>query len=366
MIETAGGPTFVLCIENNAIRPQALLLCESIRRFGGRHRDAPILAVAPRPGLGIDGTARRLLDCMGVEYAEEPLNLVCPEYGSANRVFAAAWAEGRARTEWVVVLDSDTVFLKELELPAEADVAVRPVDVKGSATAGPGDPFEDYWTRLAALHDISLGCLPFIRTTVCNTRIRASYNGGLIAVRRERGILSAWAELFSRSVAAGLKPWRGSGLNVRASTGLVGREASEYWGSNQATAALAIWSKTRRVVHFPETCNVPLHLVIEQPRLRARARNTPLVHVHYHWLFAEDPQAALAGLRAMGLAPSRLEWLAARLPLPVWGLLSAPARGSWGDASAAHAAPASDGEAAASTDEGSRAAAWPASAPGSR
>ena len=44
--------TFVLCIENNAIRAQALLLCESIRQFGGPHRCAPILAVAPRPGLG--------------------------------------------------------------------------------------------------------------------------------------------------------------------------------------------------------------------------------------------------------------------------------------------------------------------------
>ena len=316
MSETAGGPTFVLCIENNAIRAQALLLCESIRRFGGRHRSAPIVAVAPRPGLGIDGEALRRLDEMDVEYVEEPLNRVCPEYGSANRVFAAAWAESRARSEWVVVLDSDTVLLQELELPAEADVAVRPVDVKGSATAGPGDPFEDYWTRLAELQGVSLGCLPLIRTTVCNSRIRASYNGGLIAVRREKGILSAWGELFSRSVAAGLKPWRGHDVNIRASTGLVGREASEYWGSNQAAAALAIWSRTTRVVHYPETYNVPLTLVIDDPERRARARTSPLVHVHYHWLFT-DPhhEAALAALRDMGVAPDRLEWLTERLPL---------------------------------------------------
>ena len=121
----------------------------------------------------------------------------------------------------------------------------------------------------------ALDRLPFIRTTVCNRRIRASYNGGLIAVRRERGILSAWSDLFSRSVAAGLKPFRGRDLNVRASTGLVGREASEYWGSNQAAAALAIWSRTKRVVHFPDTYNLPLHLVIEHPELRTRARTSP-------------------------------------------------------------------------------------------
>ena len=57
---------------------------------------APILAVAPRPGLGIDSEARRRLDAMAVDYVEEPLNRVCPQYGSANRVFAAAWAEGCA------------------------------------------------------------------------------------------------------------------------------------------------------------------------------------------------------------------------------------------------------------------------------
>lgn len=308
--------TFVLCIENNAICAQALLLCESIRRFGGRHRGAPILAVAPRPGLGIDRQARRRLDAMGVEYAEESLNRVCPEYGSANRVFTAAWAEGRAGSEWIAVLDSDTVFLGELELPVEADVAVRPVDTKGSATEGPRDPFEDYWTRLAEIQGVSLDCLPFIRTTVCDRRIRASYNGGLTVVRREKGILGAWADLFSRSLAAGLKPWRGSSLNVRASTGFVGEEASEYWGSNQAAAALAIWSTTQRVVHYPDAYNVPLHLLIEQPELAARPRASPLVHVHYHWLFT-DPYhpAALAGLRDLGVGQDRLEWLTARLPL---------------------------------------------------
>ena len=186
--------TFVLCIENNAIRAQALLLCESIRTHGGRHRDARIVAAAPRPGLGIDAPTRRLLDAMDVEYVERPLNLACPEYGSANRVFAAAWAEAHTRSEWIVVLDSDTVFLGELELPSGADVAVRPVDVKGSATEGPSDPLEDYWTQLAAIKGVPLDCLPFVRTTVCETRVRASYNGGLVVVRREKGILASWAD----------------------------------------------------------------------------------------------------------------------------------------------------------------------------
>jgi hypothetical protein len=305
---------FVLCIEQNAIRDQALLLCESIRRFGGRWSGAPILAVAPRPGLGIDAETRERLASLDVEYAEESLNRACLAYGSANRVFAAAWAEPRLGTEWIVVLDSDTVFMDELVLPAEADVAVRPVDTKGSATEGPGDPFEDYWSRLAGLQGVSLGRLPFVRTTVCDRRVRACYNGGLTVVRRELGILTAWGELFERSLAAGLRPWRGQKLNIHASTGLVGEEASEYWGSNQAAAAIAIWSRTSRVVHYLETYNVPLHLLAERPDLSSRARHP--VHVHYHWLFAAPHhEAALQALEALDVAEDRRSWLAARLPL---------------------------------------------------
>jgi hypothetical protein len=308
--------TFVLCIESNAIRAQALLLCESIRQFGGRHRLAPIVAVAPRPGLGIDSRTAGRLDALGVEYVEEPLNSVCPEYGSANRVFAAAWAEAHARSDWIVVLDSDTVFLDELELSADADVAVRPVDTKGSATEGPGDPFEDYWSRLADLRGVSLDCLPFIRTTVGDHSIRASYNGGLIVVRKERGILGAWADLFSRSVHAGLKPFRGSNMNIHASTGFVGLGASEYWGSNQAAAALAIWSTTMRVCHYPDAYNVPLHQVLQHSEFAGRLRVPPLVHVHYHWLFTQPYyERALAALRDLGAGRDRLDWLTARLPL---------------------------------------------------
>lgn len=319
--DVPGEVTFVLCIENNGIRNQALLLCESIRRWTGRHRDAAIVAVSPRPGLGIDVDARRRLDTMGVSYVEAPLNRICLEYGSANRVFAAAWAEAHARSEWIVVLDSDTVFLGEPVLPEGADVGVRPVDTKGSATTGPGDAFEEYWHSLAALGGIALEALPLVNTTDGLHKVRASYNGGLVVVRRSLGILQAWAELFSQSVSAGLKPWRGSRLNVRASTGYVGVEASEYWGSNQAAAALAIWHVTDRVRHYPDTYNVPLHLWLEQPQFRKSPLPGPLVHVHYHWTFTEPhDRLALARMRELGATAHQVDWLRARLPLGPHGV----------------------------------------------
>ena len=311
---TAG---FVLCIENNAIREQALLLCESIRRFGGRFRDSPILAFSPRPGLGVDReTVSRLRD-MDVAYVDEPLNTRCPEYGSANRVFSAAWAESNLDSDFIVVLDSDTVFLDEPELPLSGDLAVRPADTKGSATRGPGDAFEEYWLALARLHGTSLDRLPFLQTTIDGEHIRASYNGGFIIARRERKLMSRWADLFAQSVEAGLRPYRGHDVGIIASTGYVGKTASEYWGSNQAALAIVAWADAAaRVVHYPARYNVPLHLLAEQGTIDPAWQEVTPIHVHYHWMFdPEKSEMALELLDQLNVPREKLAWLARRIPL---------------------------------------------------
>src|ERR1700730_8143910 len=99
-------PAFVLCIENNAIRDQALLLIESIRAFAGTYSGAEILAIAPRPAHGVDGATRTRLEQLGATYHEAPLNTHCPVYGGANRVYAAAWAAENAAASSLIVLDS--------------------------------------------------------------------------------------------------------------------------------------------------------------------------------------------------------------------------------------------------------------------
>ena len=307
--------SFVLCIENNAIRDQALLLCESVRRYGGRYSASPILAFAPRPGLGVDLGTRRTLEQMNVEYIDRPLNTTCLDYAPANRVFAGAYAEAHAATDFLIVLDSDTVWLDEPELPVEADVAVRPVDHKGSATGGPGDRFEAYWARLAEMCGTSLERLPLMRSTIGNERIRASYNAGLTVVRRQKGILTRCADLFSASIGVGMKPYRGAGMNIFASTGHVGPAGSEYWGSSQAVLTLAIWATTDRVVHYPDWYNVPLHLVAADSDIDPRWLVHPPVHLHYHWMFGRrHHEVAMELLTTLGLSSDRREWLNSRTP----------------------------------------------------
>ncbi len=308
--------SFVLCIENNAIRDQALLLCESIRTFGGSYRDAPILAFSPRAGLAVDRDTRRALAELSVEYVDEPINTTCTDYSPANRVFAGAWAEARSRCEFTVVLDSDTIFLREPEFPNDVDVMVRPVDAKGSATRGPGDAFEDYWVALAEMCGTSIDRLPYIRSTIEGERIRASYNAGLIVARRDKAIFTRGAELFSRSLQAGIRPYRDSGIDIYASTGSVGRAGSEYWGSSQAVLAIAIWATTDRVVHFPASYNIPLHMVAAKGEIDPVWRAVPPVHVHYHYMFAPNRyEVAMEIMAKLGVPPDRLAWLAAHIPL---------------------------------------------------
>lgn len=313
--QAADRACFVLCIENTGIREQALLLCRSIRRFAGRYADAQIIAYAPRAGLGVGDDARRALRELDVEYIDEPLNTSCREYPPANRVFAGAHAERHSDADFLIVCDSDTVWLDEPALPHDADAAVRVVDSKGSATHGPGDRFEAYWAALAREARIALDRLPYVRTTIGNERIRASYNAGFTIARRRLGMLQRCASLFAASVEAGMRPWRDSGIEIVASTGRVGRSGSEYWGSSQAALTLAIWSITSRVVHYPDCYNVPLHLIASEGEIDPRWLAHAPIHLHYHWMFdARHHENAIALMARLGVSADRRAWLLERTP----------------------------------------------------
>src|SRR5687767_11030605 len=84
---------FVACIEGGVLEAQALLLFESIRLYGGRFAGCAAYAFSPRPGHAVSTEARRRLDELGVHYSDEVLNTQCTEYGSVNRIVAAAHVE---------------------------------------------------------------------------------------------------------------------------------------------------------------------------------------------------------------------------------------------------------------------------------
>ena len=136
----------MLCIEGNAIEQQALLLCESIRHFCGQYAKSPILAVSPRPELPISARSSARLAEMNVQHVSLPLNRTGSTI-SINRIVAGAWAEENVSTDYIVVLDLDTVFVGEPALLC-CDAGARPVDVKGNTSVGPSDPLDAYWRTI--------------------------------------------------------------------------------------------------------------------------------------------------------------------------------------------------------------------------
>lgn len=309
---------FVACIERGVLERQALLLFESIRRYSGRFRNASIFALSPRAGHSIASHTQRRLDDLQVTFIDKILNTECTEYGSANRVAAAAHVEEFYPHETLVILDSDTLFLREpdlIELTDDVDVAVRPVDVKGMCTDGPTDPFDRYWRDLCDLCGVDYDDVLWTESFVDRHRIKASYNGGLVVARGNLGVMQRWSNFFFASVRRGLRPYERE-WRLRSGASWVDSTASRFWGSNQAALSLAIWSTTRRVMELPPSYNYPLH---QHERIEPRVIEQyfrELVHVHYHWLLEEPPAKNPLFVSDGPLSEEQRRWLLSFQPVP--------------------------------------------------
>ena len=255
----------------------------------------------------------RRLRNLDVEYRSLPLNATGSAYGTINRIVTSQWAEREVHTEFLVALDTDMLFVSEPNFPRH-DVGLRPVDAKGAASSGSDDPLDAYWGRMCARAGIGLDDLPKVRTSISGVAVRASYNGGFIVARRGASILSRSAEVCMDSWSANDRPCSNRGGIVTASTGKVGLEASEWWGSSQAALAVAIWSSTpgraglRRALH-----NIPLHLVGKRASWPASS-GPPIPPIHYHDLLHRKHRRRLRqALAAIACPPEPRAWLMDRL-----------------------------------------------------
>jgi hypothetical protein len=302
---------FILIAEAGILEAQALLLCESIRCFAGAYSRCPITVISPRSDRRPSPATHRKLEQLEAEYLPVEIESCCPEYGTSYRVHAAAHIERRSGPPLIIQLDSDTLFLSEPDFSLTGyDAAARPVDVKGMCTTGPGDPFDAYWRKLCALVGVAYEQLPVIATTVDRKAVRASYNGGLLATRRASGLFARTEDFFQRLVGAGLQPWTADGPLMRTGTGFLRGASTAFWGTSQAAFSLAAVFGNHRVQLLPDTHNFPLHS-LDQMTMPIPMR---LVHVHYHWLFADLVEASPA-IGRLSLPAATAAWLNGRLPL---------------------------------------------------
>ena len=264
---------FIVCIEKGFLEEQSLLLFESIRRFGGRYKGAPIYACSPRAGFGVSDATRSSMRALGVTYIEEPLNRDLAYFAYANKNFATAYIERNTRHDALVFLDSDTIFLREpseLARLSEYDALVRPVDSKGICSSGESDENDVYWRRLAEVTGVSLEKLPMTRTSVDGVPIRANYNGGFIAVNARLGVFNRWMHNILAIHHQQLKP-----------------KPDSFWGTGQSTLVMALYGTCEKIGLLPNSYNYPLHqagLMSADNRIQ---HSKDVVHLHYHWMFEE-------------------------------------------------------------------------------
>lgn len=292
---------FCLLAESGVLIDQAILLCRSIRHFGGRYASAHITVISPRKERRPFREQIKALGLLGAEYFELDLRSLAPEYGPSFRVLALAWCAERSGPETLVQLDSDTVFLAEPDI--QAGVAARPVDATGMCSAGPHDPFEAVWKRMAKLCDVDLDAIPFLVTTIDQRRVRASYNGGLVIGPRK--LFPVVNEFLLRILHDGVRPFSSSKRGFQAGAGPVSREGAQFWGTSQAAISLALAAMNIPARILSRDHNAPLHMLndFSEPLLCP-------VHLHYHWMFAAKKFGRLLGHKNLCLLHSQKVWLA--------------------------------------------------------
>jgi hypothetical protein len=286
---------FLICVERGRLEDEALLLVESLREWGGAQADAPVYAFAPRPGHEPSPATAERLRSLGTTVIEEPLVDRFAEMPTFNKVSVSAWAERELDHEFLVFVDTDSVFLGEPADLASGDwvAAVRPVDrrIAGSRGKGKNEPF---WRKMYA--ELGVTEEPFTETTVGQIRIRGYWNTGLVAVRRSAGLFGAWEDALGRLFDAEI--------------------VQKRWPQfmDQLSWAGVTANVQDRVRLLSDAYNYPLR---HRQALAPAARDLDLsqiVHLHYR-LWFHMPDALLAADPPFDPQGDRFRWLADRLPL---------------------------------------------------
>jgi hypothetical protein len=294
-----GEVAFLIRVARGKLESQSLLFAESVRAWGGGLADAPVYAFTTPEDSPAGDTLDRLR-ALDVEHVELRLDTPYRDPPVLNKVFVSAWAERELDHDVLAFVDSDTVFLDEPhELTLDgADgsmlAAAKPVgNSRTAGSTGPGDPNEPYWQLVYDV--LGVRSWPFVTTSVDRARIRAYWNTGLIAARRDAALFGAWERALVRLFEAGCvfkKPVL----------------------MEQVAWAGVIADVHDRVRVLPEEYNYPLPKRTLLPPGVRDLELDDLVHVHYH-RWGHLPGFLGEVRPRLDPASERFRWLADRFPL---------------------------------------------------
>jgi len=174
--------TFVCCIEAGGLEELTIRMISSLRRWGGKFRNADIIAVKPRKGARLTHETLKFLEFNSVKFISSNANTES-WFKYMNKPHALKLAEKHITTEYTCWIDSDIIILKEPFTSAEYnqyDVSACASD-KNIGSSGVNDMFEPYWGRLCEELGIDLRHdMPWIVTRdERQDKIRLYFNSGV-------------------------------------------------------------------------------------------------------------------------------------------------------------------------------------------
>jgi hypothetical protein len=179
--------TISTCIEAGELETEVLLLAESLRKFGGRWADVPMVALKPRRGPALATATVNRLKQLNVEFVDRALNDQVPWWNMANKAAAMRYVEQHASTRCVTWMDGDMVVLREPEEFAPvpgSDFIARAGEARDVASSGSDEKVE-YWRRICAVFGLRFEEFGEIISWPDRKPIKAYWQGGIFTYPRE-------------------------------------------------------------------------------------------------------------------------------------------------------------------------------------
>ena len=198
--------TFTTGIEAGGMEGMTVALVQSLRRWGGRFADCPFIAVQPRFGPPISRATLHKLDELNVTFVKAKPTHDMSWFVWMNKPTTLLEAERRTNDDAIAWLDADMLVLsepEELDLGDSLDFVACAAD-KNAGTAGPEDPFEPYWHRMAQQFDLDVQQLPWVTAHRENAPIRLYFNAGLFVYRRSTGFAATFMQRCQQLLRARL------------------------------------------------------------------------------------------------------------------------------------------------------------------
>lgn len=260
----------VICTEGNGyLESMSKLLISSLREFGGDFSKVPIFSYQPRKNFKVSQETIDFFEKNQVEYIDLELNKDFCDYPLANKPLVCAHREKNTNAEILIFLDSDVLFFNEPKEFADfdnADVILRPVDMKNIGAENSEDTNAGYWESLYKLLNVRVQRK--VLTTVTNESIWEYYNSGHISTFTNKNLFRIWNENFIKVMDTGIVP------------------DSDSTFVEQSVFAATVSQMALKVKLFSKEYNYPIHIENQIKNRDYIVRDfSSLVTIHYHSIF---------------------------------------------------------------------------------